>query len=232
MTFALILLISVVAAANPILLCWKEGETVYFSECNSGIRDYTCENSMGCKQCVTNPRTDVYCPANINLCNSGDLECTYLSTPIDEGGINTDNTDDTNTDNTNENTDNDNTHQNNDDSSVRTFNLATGLSNEGAGNDDQTQQKDPIGKSEVGAITKKSVNNNLKFIAGFLSLLMILEAVILFFLIKKLSVKKEKLKNPEVVENQEIHNEEITDKKIQKKSNKKDKMSKVNVKTE
>ena len=69
-----------VSAIEIQLLCLNNGQSVKFSECNSLMQDRTC-NGGGCQYCVTfDPQTGVYCPANINACNTiSNLACSSLT---------------------------------------------------------------------------------------------------------------------------------------------------------
>jgi len=187
MIFVLVVLMNVVAAANPILLCWKKGETVYFSKCNEDMRNYKCDNILGCKQCVTSPRNGVYCPANINLCNNKKLECTYLSSSSednnDDESINVDNTnsnnpddnsnpntetndnqDTTNQDTDNTNNDNTNTNQDNDNSVTLTnSNSDTKIFKITTGiadknTENKNQDKEQVQKDNINSNEKNSTN--------------------------------------------------------------------------
>ncbi len=76
--FAVISLSSAVGEL-PQMLCMNEGETVYFSQCQSTtpIPDKTCDKDH-CQTCVTyNPSTNIYCPKSFNECN--DQNCIYLN---------------------------------------------------------------------------------------------------------------------------------------------------------
>ncbi len=75
------------------LLCLNKGETVPFSLCNPTISDRTCTSSLGCQFCVTFKTNGVYCPANINTCNSmQNLTCSPLVTSSGSGNNSTNST--------------------------------------------------------------------------------------------------------------------------------------------
>ncbi len=75
----LILSISLVSASQVQLLCLNNGETLKFSQCNPLIPDRTCSSTQGCQLCTTYTDSGVYCPANINVCNSiENINCTQL----------------------------------------------------------------------------------------------------------------------------------------------------------
>ncbi|MBS3149622.1 hypothetical protein J4455_02920 [Candidatus Woesearchaeota archaeon] len=74
-----ILLVLPIAFAEYQLLCLNRGETVRFSMCNPSIPDRTCDSNSGCQYCTNNLGGGVYCPANINQCNSLGLSCSYLA---------------------------------------------------------------------------------------------------------------------------------------------------------
>ncbi|MEM3113187.1 MAG: hypothetical protein QXI33_02060 [Candidatus Pacearchaeota archaeon] len=67
--------ISFISAAETKLLCLNNGDTIRFSKCNSLIPDRTCQNNMGCQYCVSEISKGIYCPRNINECNSLGLSC-------------------------------------------------------------------------------------------------------------------------------------------------------------
>jgi hypothetical protein len=78
---------SLVEASQLKLLCLNEKEKVEFSLCNPSIPDRTCGSEMGCQYCVSEIEPGVYCPGNINSCNSQGLACTSVggnSTNIDQ----------------------------------------------------------------------------------------------------------------------------------------------------
>ena len=78
--FTFVILISNVSAETQ-LLCLNDGETVKFSQCISVFRDKTCSGQSDCSFCVDyNALTKVYCPSNINVCNSiQQLTCSGLN---------------------------------------------------------------------------------------------------------------------------------------------------------
>ncbi len=74
--------IAIASASETQLLCLTNGQTVKFSECNPTIADRTCSPGSSCQYCVTKLDSGVYCPANINVCNSiANLSCSSLSNP-------------------------------------------------------------------------------------------------------------------------------------------------------
>lgn len=73
-----IFLLTIVSADQTQLLCLTNGETVYFSQCNPAIPDYTC-NSDVCQLCVKRLNSGVYCSRNPNVCNSLGLSCSSLN---------------------------------------------------------------------------------------------------------------------------------------------------------
>lgn len=73
------LFLSFVSADSFVLLCLQKGEQVRFSECNPQIPDRTCGSDFGCPYCTKLKDSGVYCPANINVCNSLGLSCSYLT---------------------------------------------------------------------------------------------------------------------------------------------------------
>ncbi len=70
-----IISMSLISAAETKLLCLDNGESVEFSKCNSLIPDRTCQNDRGCQYCVSEISSGVYCPRNINECNSLGFTC-------------------------------------------------------------------------------------------------------------------------------------------------------------
>ncbi len=90
----LISLLALTTASEIKLVCLQESQTIKFSACNPAIPDRTCQSSQGCQYCATyNQETQVYCPANINLCNAIEgLSCLNLvetqTPPSDEGNEN------------------------------------------------------------------------------------------------------------------------------------------------
>ena len=74
--FTLIFLISFASfvSAGYALICFEEGKTIKFSECNPNIEDKAC-TSGACQSCVLEISPGVYCPTNPNNCNSEGLEC-------------------------------------------------------------------------------------------------------------------------------------------------------------
>lgn len=83
--FTLIILsisIGIVSATEYKLLCLGKGEKVKFSECNPGIRDYTCTSSS-CNICASVCSNGAYGPSSPNKCNSLGLSCTYLEGAVD-----------------------------------------------------------------------------------------------------------------------------------------------------
>ena len=70
-----IISLSLISAVETKLLCLDNGDTVEFSKCNSLIPDRTCQSDMGCQYCVSEISSGVYCPKNINECNSQEFTC-------------------------------------------------------------------------------------------------------------------------------------------------------------
>lgn len=82
---SLILILSVgFILAQTKLLCLNKGEILEFSKCNPSINDRTCDSDWKCQYCVSEIRTGVYCPANINICNNLGLECGAMDPSQDE----------------------------------------------------------------------------------------------------------------------------------------------------
>lgn len=67
---------SMVSAENYKLLCLDKGQKVYFSRCNSAMQDKTCTSDTGCQYCVSVTNSNIYCPANVNICNTQGFSCT------------------------------------------------------------------------------------------------------------------------------------------------------------
>ena len=63
-----------VLALGTKLLCLEKGETVRFSLCNKAMRDKVCQTT-NCQICVNEIRRNVFCPININEC---DTACTNI----------------------------------------------------------------------------------------------------------------------------------------------------------
>ncbi|MBI2632010.1 hypothetical protein HYW75_03330 [Candidatus Pacearchaeota archaeon] len=83
--FILIILsfsIGTVSGTEYGLVCLGKGEKVKFSQCNPGIRDYTC-TSTSCNVCASVCSNGAYGPASPNKCNSLGLSCTYLEGAVD-----------------------------------------------------------------------------------------------------------------------------------------------------
>ena len=70
-----IISLSLISAVETKLLCLDNGDTVEFSKCNSLIPDRTCQSDRGCQYCVSEISSGVYCPKNINECNSQGFTC-------------------------------------------------------------------------------------------------------------------------------------------------------------
>ena len=70
-----IISLSLISAVETKLLCLDNGDTVEFSKCNSLIPDRTCQSDRGCQYCVSEISSGVYCPKNINECNSQEFTC-------------------------------------------------------------------------------------------------------------------------------------------------------------
>ncbi|MDO8508606.1 MAG: hypothetical protein Q7S27_02885 [Nanoarchaeota archaeon] len=66
------------AAQGSKLLCLTKGQTVKFSQCNPNMEDKKCVTSS-CQLCVNEIRSGVYCPQNINECDSA---CEKFEEPI------------------------------------------------------------------------------------------------------------------------------------------------------
>lgn len=74
--------ISLVSASGLKLLCLDKGDTIKFSKCNSDMSDRTCTNNAGCQFCVEEKSNSIYCPKNINDCNSEGLQCSSMTAPV------------------------------------------------------------------------------------------------------------------------------------------------------
>ncbi len=92
-----------VSAIDIQLLCLNGGQTIKFSQCNPVMQDRTCSSGLGCQYCVTyNEQSGVYCPANINICNTQpNIQCSNLVNLVDNAnwdnnGNNSDEQDDNN----------------------------------------------------------------------------------------------------------------------------------------
>ncbi len=72
-------LISDVLAVEIQLLCLEQGETAPFSKCNPVMQDRYCSGGE-CQYCVTyDEQNNIYCPANINICNmQQNLQCSRI----------------------------------------------------------------------------------------------------------------------------------------------------------
>jgi hypothetical protein len=77
-----VIAINLVSAVNLKLLCLDKGDTIKFSKCNSAMSDRTCTNNAGCQFCVDAVSNGVYCPKNINECNSAGLQCSSMTAPV------------------------------------------------------------------------------------------------------------------------------------------------------
>ena len=75
--------LTAVSAATYNLLCLGKGGKVKFSECNPGIRDYTC-TSTSCNICASICPNGAYGPASPNKCNALGLSCTYIDGSVDQ----------------------------------------------------------------------------------------------------------------------------------------------------
>jgi len=106
-----IFIIPLVNASDPILICLEKNQILKFSECNSEISDRVCDVTNGCKFCVNEIDNGVYCPRNLNDCNSEGLACTTIETEFVENN-NNNNNNDNNNNNNNDNTPS-NTNDNN-----------------------------------------------------------------------------------------------------------------------
>ncbi len=74
------------ASAEIQNLCLTTGQEVEFSKCNSVYEDRTCNSTFGCSYCVNMIAPGIYCPANINTCNSQSLQCSELQEEPDNNG--------------------------------------------------------------------------------------------------------------------------------------------------
>src|SRR3989344_2449132 len=103
-----VFIIPLINASDPILICLEKNQILKFSECNSEISDRVCDVTNGCKFCVNEIDNGVYCPRNLNDCNSEGLACTTIETEFVENNNNNNNNDNNNnnggtTSNTNDN---------------------------------------------------------------------------------------------------------------------------------
>lgn len=78
-----VIMTAIVSATTYNLLCLGKGGKVKFSECNPGIRDYTC-TSTSCNICASICSNGAYGPASPNTCNALGLSCTYLDGSVDQ----------------------------------------------------------------------------------------------------------------------------------------------------
>ena len=79
--------ISLASADQIEWLCLDKSQTVEFSLCNPAIADRTCDSNLGCRYCVNHKTNGVYCPADINTCNSiQNLECSSLGQNVTGNG--------------------------------------------------------------------------------------------------------------------------------------------------
>ncbi len=100
--------ISLVSANGIKLLCLDKGQKVQFSKCNDLIADRVCTTNSGCQFCVNEVSRGVYCPMNVNNCNSGGFSCSSLESldvvPVQNTNTNTNTNTQTNNTNTGTNT--------------------------------------------------------------------------------------------------------------------------------
>jgi len=158
--FVLVQSIAFTSAAIK-LLCLNDGQTVHYSECNSAIKDKTCNSVGGCKICVSSPRTGVYCPTNINNCNSADFPCTYLSSGNNNGNTGGVTTNSSNN-NQNTNTTNQNSNQNTNNTTTNNQNTNTTQNNNQNTNttSSNTQTTNSSNVRVKGTITSGTVKNS------------------------------------------------------------------------
>jgi len=69
--FSSIMLSSAMGFTN---ICLRNGETIYFSECNPSMDNYLCSETS-CQLCTNEVSSGTYCPASPQSCNN---ECFYL----------------------------------------------------------------------------------------------------------------------------------------------------------
>jgi len=107
-----VFIIPLINASDPILICLEKNQILKFSECNSEISDRVCDVTNGCKFCVNEIDNGVYCPRNLNDCNSEGLACTTIETEFVENNNNNNNNDNNNNNNNDNTTSNTNDNNN------------------------------------------------------------------------------------------------------------------------
>lgn len=75
----IIFLVPITSADTYKLLCLEKGQTLLFSKCNSNILDRKCTASAGCQYCVSVLSGNIYCPADLSICNNQGFACSALN---------------------------------------------------------------------------------------------------------------------------------------------------------
>jgi len=183
-TFLIIAFVSLSSAATIKLLCINEGDKVLFSKCNALMADRTCTTSQGCRYCVSEIRSGVYCPVNLNECNGQGFTCQQDSNsnlPVDNSQNTDTNTNSNSNSNSNSNT-NENTQESNQNSPL-TVNI----------NSKQAIQNNSNNENDVqitGAVSEDNISVKKSSIVQILTISFIIETVLIIFLLRKINRSK------------------------------------------